>query len=248
MHSLSSILASSVEQSKRLEEENIRLKQENRELKAELKALIEKVDLFAKRSEMGSHREVETRAGREFRELSQEIKEGGCHPMHLSHSQNRAILDKFMAIFDRASEEDKKWLAKEPMCPLDMEFPEPKSYSDPNLTRETTRPLHSVFFLADSEALEKLKPHLTKKDFKAECLFDSSFLHMIISGIKHGAPQGDAPKCAKALLSQAPELREKKNKFRSTAEDFAQFLIYQLHGSQNEKEQKLRDVLDAIRS
>lgn len=248
MYSLSSILENSVKMSKCLEEENTRLALENQELKAELKGLNDKVNLIMQRLDRDSLQEVETTARREFRELSQELKDGGAHPMNLTHRRNREILDKFMDIFDKAPDADRKWLATEPMCPSDMKFPEPKHYSDLKLTHVTTRPLHSIFFLADSEALNKLKPYLNKSDFEAKCLLDSSFLHMIISGIEHDAPQENAPKCAKILLSQAPELRNKKNKLRTTADDYAQYLISQLRGFNKEKDKKLRDVSEAINS
>lgn len=174
----------------------------------------------------------------QFQTLRQKQKEIGLHPMKKSHEENRELLDRFMSIFRIAPEEDKKWLVREPLFPKGMNF------SRPFETRETTRPLHFVFFLGDSDLLKELMPYLSKADFEMEGPYNSSFLHMLISGIEHGAPQVSAVECAEIFLSEASNLRYKPNCLSKTPKDYAEHLL--IKGCYKGSELALKELLNVI--
>ena len=140
----------------------------------------------------------------------------------------------------QAPEKYRKWFAKEPLLPESWKF-----YSR-NETRETACPLHSIFFLGDSDSLEELMPYLTKSDLEGKGPFDSSFLHMIISGIEYGAPQVSATKCAKILLSEAPILRDRTNSYNTTPLKYAKYLLTKFGGWDEKKVAALKDIIDVL--
>ncbi len=149
--------------------------------------------------------------------------QGKCslHPLSDPPEHLIEVKNKFMEIFDKAPEEKRRQLVKEPLFPLSTKFKK--------LSRDSAKPLNYIMFCGDFEALKKIAPYLNPEDYLALGPYDSTFMHCLISGfqkrvIKLNFDPGSL-ECAKFLLEKAPELAVKKNNLGTTPLSFAKEVL-----------------------
>lgn len=206
-----------------------RLELENYQLRAKLGMQVPKIaNVQATPAAVYNWRE-------KIRALQEEQGERGCHLMAESNERNQEIMRKFMEIFNYTPDSDKKELLKQSFLPETW-----SDYGDKR--RNTALPLHSVAFLADDAALEKLKPFLTAQDVKLRGPYNATLLHMIVAGIDQAASVGSPAKCAKIFLSMDPNLKNGRNSFDSRPIDYAN-CVYP-SGGRSEQLRELKQVLE----
>lgn len=170
-------------------------------------------------------------------ELLIKEQEKGLHPLSAPPSMLRGIKTKFMEIFDKASEEGKKKLARAPLFPPTKKFIDSKM----GLSIDSAKPLNYIIFCGDYQALEKIAPYLEEGDYCEKGPYDSTLIHCLISGyqknvIDTSQNNSDPLQCAKFLLNKRPELRNIPNSLGTRPLAFAQEILKLGRGTQSLKE------------
>lgn len=148
-----------------------------------------------------------------YRELLEIQAKRGRHPIQESNPDYmRSIVSSFLAIFHCAPEDQKAFLASNPLFPKGTKF---SSIHGESL--DATRPLNYLCFTANLKGLEVIIPYLSSWDWERPGPYGSTFIHCIIEGIKkNAASDGNPLECVKRVLSINPSFRTQPNSFGTT--------------------------------
>lgn len=151
----------------------------------------------------------------QYADFLQQQRRSKTHPLDDSIENINKIANAFMNLFRKAPDSMKKNLATSPLFPEDVEF---HTAETKDSTRDNTRPLNYIMFLANENLLKEISPYLGRADWERRGPYNSTFMHCLIAGIEKLSSKynGKPTACAKILLQNYPASKTELNTFNIT--------------------------------